>query len=175
MSEASDGAPEGEIYDWFIRSRELLEAGDANAALTLIERVIAADPQATAALEIRARALFDARLFDEAVAAFTELTLRSPDDDYAHYGLGLSLWRLQRFTEAADELALAAVMRPDQPRYSSALQQVRATLRARLKADLPLSGPIDPKTASSPVTPGMSISDVWPGPAGEATTRPHDG
>ena len=44
------------------------------------------------------------------------------------FGLGLALWRLRRFPEAADYLAMAAVMRPDRPEYGRALRQVRATL-----------------------------------------------
>ena len=65
-----------------------------------------------------------------------------PSDDFAHYGLGASLWRLQEFTLARDELAMAFVMRPDRPEYGKALGQVRATLRARSDGGLPLNGPI---------------------------------
>jgi hypothetical protein len=70
------------------------------------------------------------------------LAERSPAEDYAHYGLGMSLWRLQRFPEARNELAMAAVMRPQRSEYASALAQVRATLRARAQGGLPLEGPI---------------------------------
>jgi hypothetical protein len=38
---------------------------------------------------------------------------------------------------------MAMVMRPDRPEYASALSQVKATLRARVKAGLPLEGPIE--------------------------------
>ena len=46
------------------------------------------------------------------------------------------------FAEARDHLAMAFVMRPDQSEYGSALSQVKATLRARALAGLPLAGPI---------------------------------
>ena len=39
-----------------------------------------------------ARALFDSRRYQEAADAFTELVERSPAEDYAHYGLGMSLY-----------------------------------------------------------------------------------
>ena len=76
--------------------------------------------------------------------AFNSLVERSPDSDYAHYGLGLTLWRLQRFTEAEQQLAMAFVMRPENAEYGKALAQVRATLRERLKAGLPKDGPVQP-------------------------------
>ncbi len=169
MVEDARGAPAGEVHDWFRRSRELLERGDAGASLILIDRVLDVDPTALAAVEIRARALFDSQRFDAAAEEFAGITQARPDDDYAHYGLGMSLWRLQRFPEAADHLALACVMRPSDERYTRALAQVRATLKARAEADLPLSGPIAPVddtpssgTGSGPIVPGTRIDDVWP-------------
>ncbi len=150
MSAASPGAPDGDVYEWFRRATELVDSGDANAALVLIERVLEDEPESTAVLELRARALFDARHLDEALAAFLQLTEISPDDDYAHYGLGMTFWRLQLFGQAEDQMAIASVMRPEQIKYRHALQQVRATLKARAEADLPLDGPINAPSAPPP-------------------------
>lgn len=136
--------PDGAPYDWFRRAERLLGEGSPEAAAVLLERLRAWDPESTSILESWARALFDARRFGEAAAAFTELVEQRPDDDYAHYGLGLALWRLQEFPAARDHLAMAAVMRPDRSEYSSALTQVSATLRARSEAGLPLQGPVSP-------------------------------
>ena len=143
VSDSTQGVPDGDVHQWFTRSRALVDSGDANAALLLIDRVLAEDPQSTAALEIKARALFDSKQFHEAAEVFTILTERSPDDDYARYGLGVSLWRLQQFVAALEQLSMAAVMSPDQRSYSTALQQVRATINARVEAGLALTGPID--------------------------------
>ncbi len=148
VSQDSRGVPAGDPHDWFVRARSLLDAGDAGASLVLIERVLDEEPDSPAALEVKARALFDFRDYAGAVDVFTRLVTDHPDDDYAHYGLGLTLWRLQRFPEAADHLALAAVMRPADPRYERALTQVRATIKARTEADLPLQGPL-PEDANS--------------------------
>jgi glycerol 3-phosphatase-2 len=177
VSEADDaraeaGLPAGDPHDWFRRARDLLEQGNAAASLVLIDRVLEVDSTSLSAVEIRARALFDSRNFSEAAAEFERITLLRPDDDYAQYGLGMSLWRLQRFPEAADHLALAAVMRPSDQRYVQALTQVRATLKARVEAGLPLEGPIgaDPGgedaavRAAQPIVPGMLIRDVWQPP-----------
>jgi Flp pilus assembly protein TadD len=134
--------PEGSPYDWYRRAVDLLESGSADAAAVLFDRVREVDPTSTCVLEGLARALFDGRRYAEAAEAFAELAERSPSEDYAHYGLGMSLWRLQRFPEARNELAMAFVMRPSRAEYGSALSQVKATLRARAEAGLPLEGPI---------------------------------
>jgi hypothetical protein len=55
----------------------------------------------------------------------------SPTDDYAQFGLGLALARTGDPGAAAEHLALAAAMSPNQRHYADALRSVRATLRAR--------------------------------------------
>lgn len=139
---AGSSEPTGSPYDWYRRAADLLEGGNAEAASVLFTRLHEMDPSSASVLEGLARSLFDSRRFAEAAEAFELLTERSPAEDYAHYGLGMSLWRLQRFPQARDQLAMAAVMRPDRADYASALAQVRATLKARQDSGLPLEGPI---------------------------------
>ena len=136
--------PEGTPYDWYRRAASLLDSGNPDAAAVLLARLREVDPTSTAVLETHARALFDSRRYQEAADAFTELVERSPAEDYAHYGLGMALWRLQRFPLARDHLAMAAVMRPQRADYARALGQVRSTLKARAEAGLPLEGPVSP-------------------------------
>lgn len=133
---------EDSSYAWFQRGRDLLATGNPDAAATVLARLTAAEPDSASAWETFGRALFDARRFDEAIEAFTWLLHLEPDNDYGHFGLGMALWRRQRFVEARDELAMAFVMRPDRAEYGKALGQVKATLRARSEAGLPLDGPI---------------------------------
>lgn len=139
----AEGAPSGSVYDWFRRAGDLLERGDAAASLVLIDRVLGEDPTSQAAREIRARALFDSGRYAEAADAFAACLESAPADDYAHYGIGMCLWRLQDFPQARDHLAMASVMRPERAEYASALAQVKATIKARRSAGLPLSGPLD--------------------------------
>jgi Flp pilus assembly protein TadD len=136
------GEPDGEPYDWYQSATALLDGGNPGAAAVLLERLRETDPASTSVLEAYARALFDSRRYDEAAAAFTELVERAPSEDYAHYGLGMSLWRLQRFPLARDHLSMAFVMRPERSEYGTALSQVKATLRARAEVGLPLEGPV---------------------------------
>lgn len=135
------GEPAGSPYEWFVRASDLLNAGNPDAAIVLLEWVYAQD-QSAAVLEAYGRALVDARRYDEAVYVLTNLVDKSPDSDYAHYALGVCLWRMKRLIPARDHLAMAFVMRPDQSSYGQALTQVKATLRARIEAGLPLEGHI---------------------------------
>lgn len=127
----------------------MLASGDAGASLVLIDRVLQEDPSSQAAREIRARALFDCGRYAEAAEAFTQCLESAPADDYAHYGAGMSLWRVQDFPQARDHLAMASVMRPDREEYVRALTQVKATIKARRAAGLPLTGPIDTGAAET--------------------------
>ncbi len=110
---------------------ELLGNGSPAAAAQLLERACAAEPTSRSVREALARAQFDAGQYATAADNFRVIVEASPSDDYAHFGLGLSLARTGNHEAAAEYLALAAAMRPDAPHYTDALRQVRATLRAR--------------------------------------------
>jgi len=125
--------PSGEPYDWYQRGLELLQAGSAGAAALLLERAHRAEPEARSIREALARAFFDLGRHDLAAHHFRYLIAADPVDDYAHYGLGLALWRSGDLEAARDVLAVATALAPDE-RYLSALRQVRATLAARAEA-----------------------------------------
>lgn len=137
-AEAADGRgrPAGEVYDWFVRGRTLLDGGNPGAAAELLMHAREHEPESTSVLEALARALFDARRYAEAERRFTELVEASPDDDYARFGLGLSRLRLGDLAGAEQQLAMAATMRPARTDYQQALRGTRATVRARADAGL---------------------------------------
>jgi tetratricopeptide (TPR) repeat protein len=121
-----------ETYDWFVRGRALDPATPAPLPSCCPRR--AADPTSRAGWEGLARARFDTGQYAAAAEAFTHLVQVAPDDDYAQFGLGLCAWRLGDLVLASEHLTMAAVMRPDRADYVRALQQVRATRRARGEA-----------------------------------------
>ncbi len=123
--------PAGGAYEWLQRAMGLLAQGNAAAAATLLERVRREDPTSASVLEALARAHYDAGHYETARSAFTDLVDAAPDSDYAHFGLGLSLFRLGRVDDAEPHLALAAVMRPGRSDYEQRLREVRATRAAR--------------------------------------------
>ncbi|WP_432540517.1 tetratricopeptide repeat protein [Kineococcus sp. SYSU DK002] len=131
------GKPAGGPYEWLQRGLALLETGEAAAAATLLARAHAEEPASTGVLEALARARYDAGDVAGAAEAFRALASARPADDYAHFGLGLSLSRLGQFGLAAEHLAMAHAMRPDRPEYADRLRQVRATIRARQSPENP--------------------------------------
>jgi len=134
--------PAGEPYDWYQRASDMLASGNADAAIVLLEWLYEVD-QSASVLELYGRALVDARRHGEAIYILTLLLERAPDNDWAHYAIGQALWRSQELVAARDHLSLAFVMRPDREEYGRALSQVKATLRSRVSAGLPLNGPIE--------------------------------
>lgn len=131
------GVPEGDLYDWWQRGISLLEHGDAAAAATLLQHAVEADPTSASAWEALGRARYDAGQIPQAAAAFAQLLELAPHSHYAHFALGLSLTRINRFEQGVEHLAMASAMRPDLPEYVDRLRQARATLRARQQTSDP--------------------------------------
>jgi Flp pilus assembly protein TadD len=136
-SGGQSGSSGGDTYDLYQRGLDLLSRGSAAAAAQLLARANTAEPGSRSVLEALARAQFDAHRYGDAAESFRQIVDASPADDYARFGLGLSLARTGNPRGAAEHLALAAAMRPDLRHYADALRGVRATLRARREAGLP--------------------------------------
>ena len=128
---APDGRPAGDTYALYRRGMDMLTRGSPAAAVQLLERAAKAEPLSRSILEALARAQFDAGSYAAAAGSFQRIVEASPSDDYAQFGLGLSLARTGDHGGAAEHLALAAAMRPNLRHYTDALRSVRATLRAR--------------------------------------------
>ena len=133
--------PEGDPLAWYQRGMKLLSRGSPAAAAQILQRAATVEPGSRSVREALARAQFDARRYTEAADNFRLIVEASPTDDYAHFGLGLSLARSGDPASAAEYLALAAAMRPDQKHYTDALHQVRATLHSRAGQ----TGPAQPR------------------------------
>ncbi|MBM7787446.1 tetratricopeptide repeat protein [Tenggerimyces flavus] len=131
----STGQPGGDVYDWYRRGLDLLSRGEAAAAAQVLAHARAAEPASHSIREALARALFNCRQFAESAQTFEGLVEENPADDYAHFGLGLALSRMGQHQTAVGHLAIAAAMRPGAKPYSTALRQVRATLKAREAAE----------------------------------------
>jgi TolA-binding protein len=119
-----------EIHAWYTQGLELLGKGSPAAAAQVLQRAIQAVPESRSVREALARAQFDTGQYAEAASNFRAIIEASPAEDYAYFGLGLSLSRSGQHAAAVEYLALAAAMRPVK-HYTEALRQVRATLEAR--------------------------------------------
>jgi tetratricopeptide (TPR) repeat protein len=129
------GQPDGGVYEWYQRALQLLGNGHPDAAATLLERAIVAEPGSRSVLEALARAQYDAGRYRAAIDSFSQLITVNPTDDYAQFGLGLAASRAGELELAAEHLALAVAMRPDLTHYARALRGVRA--RRGLAEELP--------------------------------------
>jgi Flp pilus assembly protein TadD len=127
----SPGTPQGDVYDWYQRGMKLLKDGSPAAAAALLERAADAEPDSRSIREALARAQFNSRQYEQAASSFQRIVNDNPTEDYAYFGLGLSLWRIGDIEAAQEPLAIAVAMRPDDRNYVSALRSVRATLKAR--------------------------------------------
>lgn len=125
-----DVTPSGEMYDWYIRGLDLLQSGDANAAVQLLAHTANAEPESRMVREALARAQFDVGFYEEAQTNFEWIVAIDPSDDYSQFGLGLAATKMGDLASAVEHLALAAALRPDIAFYSTALRGARAALTA---------------------------------------------
>lgn len=127
--------PAGEVYDWFERGRELLAAGHAAAAATVLRHALGEAPGSRELTETLARAEFDSGRFVAARDTFASLVDLAPDSDYARFGLGASLVRLGRHQDALPHLTMATVMRPGRSEYEQLLERARVVTGRTDRAD----------------------------------------
>jgi Flp pilus assembly protein TadD len=125
MAAESSVAPAGEVYDWYRRGMSLLEGGNPAAAAALLEHAVLAQPDSRSLREGLARAQYAARDFEAARDSFAAIVEVAPSDDYAQFGLGLAQLRTGALDDAAEHLALAVAMRPENKHYGTALNTAR--------------------------------------------------
>jgi Flp pilus assembly protein TadD len=114
----SERTPETLVID-FRAAEQLLAARDPRGAVKLLDPVVAAHPENTAARLLRARAFFLAAQLRPAELEFQVVLEREPDNAFAHFALGRTLERAQRAGEATRHFRLAAALDP-RPEYLAA-------------------------------------------------------
>lgn len=98
------------VLDAFRRAQAFFDAGQPAEAVRLLDEVVAAEPGSTAALELRARALFASAQLGRAEQAFRELVERAPDDAWSRTALARTLERQGRASEAARHRRIAEAL-----------------------------------------------------------------
>lgn len=96
--------------DDFRRAQAFFDADQPAEAARLLDAVLAASPGSTAALELRARALFASAQLGRAEQAFRELVERAPDDAWCRTALARTLERQGRDREAAAQWRLVEAL-----------------------------------------------------------------
>ena len=110
--------PETHVID-YRAAEQLLAARDPRGAVKLLDSVISAHPENTAARLLRARAFFLAAQLRPAELEFQVVLEREPDNAFAHFALARTLQRAGRPDEALRHFRLAAALDP-QPDYLEA-------------------------------------------------------
>ncbi|MEG3626137.1 tetratricopeptide repeat protein [Streptomyces poriticola] len=107
--------PETDVID-YRAAEQLLAARDPRGAVKLLDSVIAAHPENTAARLLRARAFFAAAQLRPAELEFTVVLEREPDNAFAHFALARTYERQGRADQAVRHFRLAAALDPN-PQY----------------------------------------------------------
>jgi Tfp pilus assembly protein PilF len=110
--------PETHVID-FRAAEQLLAARDPRGAVKLLDTVIAAHPENTAARLLRARAFFAAAQLRAAELEFSIVLEREPDNAFAHFALARTYERAAKPDQARRHFRLAAALDP-QPEYVAA-------------------------------------------------------
>jgi tetratricopeptide (TPR) repeat protein len=113
-------------YELLQRGHELLRERHNAQAAVVLERASRAEPGKGSILEALARAYYDSGQTGRAAEAFEALLEVDPSAHYGHLGLGLSLERLGRLSEARTHLRLAVAMNPESVTYRRALARVES-------------------------------------------------
>ncbi|CAM5341419.1 MULTISPECIES: tetratricopeptide repeat protein [Streptomyces] len=111
-SGSSGRTPETHVID-FRAAEQLLDARDPRGAVKLLDGVIAAHPENTAARLLRARAFFAAAQLRPAELEFTIVLEREPDNAFAHFALARTYERQGRRDLATRHFRLAAALDPN--------------------------------------------------------------
>lgn len=114
----ADRTPETHVID-FRAAEHLLAARDPRGALKLLDSVIAAHPENTAARLLRARAFFAAAQLRPAQLEFELVLEREPDNAFAHFALARTFERSGLTAQATRHFRLAAALDP-KPEYLQA-------------------------------------------------------
>ncbi len=103
--------PETHVSD-YRAAEQLLAARDPRGAVKLLDSVISAHPDDTAARLLRARAFFLGAQLRAAELEFQHVLEREPDNAFAYFALGRTLERASRPDEATRHFRLAAALDP---------------------------------------------------------------
>lgn len=106
-----DASPETHVIA-YRAAEQLLRARDPRGALKLLDPVITAHPENTAARLLRARAYFLGAQLRSAETEFEVVLAREPDNAYAHFALARTLQRAGRGERARRHFRLAAALDP---------------------------------------------------------------
>lgn len=116
-------------FDDLRRGLQLIEAGNAHAAVVVLERIVANEPEPPySVFEALGRAQLMIGRNDDALSTFLRRADEVPTDDYAQFAAGVALERLGRHAEALARVKLAVAMKPGNEAYAEAHNRLERRL-----------------------------------------------
>ena len=134
----SAGPDPADVHTWYTTGMELLAKGSPAAAAHVLQRAVNAEPGSRSVREALARAQFDTGQYAAAAENFRAIIEASPTEDYAYFGLGLSLSRTGEHAAASRATPTA----PPTPVASLAGADIRFTLEFLIMSFSRLARPI---------------------------------
>jgi len=120
---------EESAYALFQRGCELLESGNPAQAAVPLEKAIRLEPEKASVHEALGRAYFNYGQTELAHDHFEKSVDLYPADDYGHFCLAKSNYRLGRAMRALKHIKLALAMKPDSELY----QELSGRLKRRVE------------------------------------------
>jgi len=119
-----DPAEHETAYDLLQRGTALLDGRHHAQAAIVLARADRLEPGKGSILEALGRAYYNSGQAERAAETFEALLEVDPSSHFGHYGLGQSLKRLGRRTEAGTHLRLAVALSPGTRLYRDALARL---------------------------------------------------
>jgi Flp pilus assembly protein TadD len=116
-------------YERYRLGRFYVADGDGLSAARVLEPAVETEQQSGALWHLLGRAYFVSARLGRAEAAFERVVELDPTDHYGRFGLGRTLERQSRHSEAAAQYRIAVALSPE-AEYLAALQRVEARLAA---------------------------------------------
>lgn len=99
-------------YSLLQQGKDLLEDGNPAQAAVVLERARKMEPDKGSILEVLGRAYYLMGRYEQAEGCYRNALRVDPNNDHAHYCLGLCLLKENKETEAGKHFKIAWSMRP---------------------------------------------------------------
>ena len=111
-------------YYHFRKGRKLAEDNNFIKAVMHLEKAKKAEPEKASIREALARSYYNCGFYKPAKENFQKAVEIDAANDFAYYGLGMSLAKLGKIHRAIGQLKIASTMKPQSEEYKNALRKL---------------------------------------------------
>ncbi len=115
-----------DAYYQFKKGKKLAEQNNFIEAIMHLEKAKEKEPEKASIRETLARAYYNCGFYSTAKSNFQKALEIDAANDFAYYGLGLSLAKMGKIKRAIGQLKIAATMKPHSEEYRRALKKLSA-------------------------------------------------